>query len=290
MPSVDEIAVVRVPRDFVQVAGPDAASFLQGQLSQDIEPLSIGDSAWSFLLQPQGKVDAWLRVTRVADDAFVLDVDEGYADAVLTRLNRFKLRVKAELSVLDWRCVAFRGPGATDEALTAASAAYAARAFAIDAQWPGVEAFDVIGPSDAVPDTDAASSAEQYERARIESGVPAMGRELTEATIPAESGVVPRSVSFTKGCYTGQELVARIESRGGNVPRHLRLLRAEVAVPRDARLVHDGRDVGVVTSTAPVADGSVALALVARAVDPPAEVRVTWDGGETDGTVEPLPG
>lgn len=286
---MDELFSVLVPRDFVQVAGADATSFLQGQLSQDIEPLSVGDSAWSFLLQPQGKVDAWLRVTRVADDAFVLDVDKGCADAVMTRLNRFKLRVKAELSVLDWRCVAFRGPGAEDEALTAAGASDSARAFAVDARWPGIEAFDVIGPTDAVPDTETAASVEQYERARIESGVPAMGRELTEATIPAESGVVARSVSFTKGCFTGQELVARIDSRGGNVPRPVRLLRAEVAVPPGARVMHEGRDVGVVTSSASGPNGSVALALVARAVEPPAEVRVSWDGGETEGRVEALP-
>jgi tRNA-modifying protein YgfZ len=286
---VDELLSVLVPRDFVQVEGADAASFLQGQLSQDIQPLSVGDSAWSFLLQPQGKVDAWLRVTRVADDAFVLDVDEGFAEAVLTRLNRFKLRVKAELSVLDWRCVAFRGPGAADEALTAAGASDSARAFAVDAEWPGIEAFDVIGPSDSVPDSEAAASIEQYERARIESGVPAMGRELTDATIPAESGVVARSVSFTKGCFTGQELVARIDSRGGNVPRPLRLLRAGAVVPTGARLVQDGRDVGVVTSSASVADGSVALALVVRAVEPPADVQVSWDGGETEGRVHPLP-
>jgi folate-binding protein YgfZ len=287
---VDELLSVLVPRDFVQVTGTDAATFLQGQLSQDIGRLSVGDAVWSFLLQPQGKVDAWLRVTRVADDAFVLDVDGGYVDAVLARLNRFKLRVKAELSVLDWRCLAFRGPGAADAALGAAAASDGGRTFAVDAEWPGIEAFDVIGPADLVPDAESAASAAQYERARIESGVPAMGRELTEATIPAESGVVARSVSFTKGCFTGQELVARIDSRGGNVPRPVRLLRAEVVVPLGARVVQGGRDVGVVTSSAPAPDGGVALALVARAVEPPAEVRLSWDGGETGGRVESFPG
>jgi folate-binding protein YgfZ len=286
---VGELFVVRVPREFVEVVGPDAASFLQGQLSQDVERLPTGGSAWSFLLQPQGKVDAWLRVTRVADDAFVLDVDDGYAEAVLARLNRFKLRVKVELSVLDWCCVALRGPGAADEALTLASTGESGRVFAVDAAWPGIEAFDVIGTRESLSDTETADSIDQYERARIESGVPAMGRELSEATIPAESGVVPRSVSFTKGCYTGQELVARIDSRGGNVPRHLRLVRSRAALPEGARLVHDGRDVGVVTSAASAPDGAVALALVGRAVDPPAVVRVTWDGGEADGRVEPLP-
>jgi folate-binding protein YgfZ len=285
---VDELLVLRVPRDFVQVVGPDAASFLQGQLSQDIERLCVGEAAWSFLLQPQGKVDAWLRVTRVADDAFVLDVDHGYAEAVVARLNRFKLRVKVELSTLDWGCVAFRGPGAADQATTATGAA-GAHVFAVDAAWPGIEAFDVIGPRDLIPETQTANSIDQYERARIESGVPAMGRELSEATIPAESGVVPRSVSFTKGCYTGQELVARIDSRGGNVPRHLRVVHSHASLPEGARLVHEGRDVGLVTSAVSAPEGTVALALVARAVDPPAVVRVTWDGGQAEGKVETAP-
>ena len=209
---MDELLSVLVPRDFVQVEGADAASFLQGQLSQDIQPLSVGDSAWSFLLQPQGKVDAWLRVTRVADDGFVLDVDEGFADAVLDAAQ--PVQAPGEGRAVRARLALCRvpGPGAADEALTAAGASDSARAFAVDAAWPGIEAFDVIGPSDSVPDNEAAASIEQYERARIESGVPAMGRELTEATIPAESGVVARSVSFTKGCFTGQELVARIDS------------------------------------------------------------------------------
>lgn len=286
---MNDLFAVLVHRDFVEVAGPDAAAFLQGQLSQDIERLPVGEAAWSFLLQPQGKVDAWLRVTRVGDEAFVLDVDGGFADAVVARLSRFKLRVEAEISVLDWRCVAFRGGGAADEALTAARASGSGRAFAVDASWPGIEAFDVIGPSFAVPDTATASLGERYERLRIESGVPAMGRELTDATIPQESGVVPRSVSFTKGCYTGQELVARIDSRGGNVPRHLRIVRAAVVLPEGARLVHDGREVGTVTSVAPVPDGSVALALVSRSVDPPTDVRVAWDGGEVGGRVESVP-
>ncbi|MBV9410038.1 MAG: hypothetical protein JO148_00465, partial [Acidimicrobiia bacterium] len=105
-----------LPRDFVRVAGPDAVSFLQGQLSQDVEPLGAGASTLSFLLQPQGKVDALLRVTREADDAFVLDTDAGWGERTIERLNRFKLRIKCEVQQLSWRCFAVRGPRALDVA------------------------------------------------------------------------------------------------------------------------------------------------------------------------------
>ena len=86
-----------MPRDFVEVSGTDAATFLQGQLSQDIDVVRARGSAWSFLLQPQGKVDAWLRVSVAGPEAFVLDVDGGFGEAVVTRLNRFRLRVKVDI-------------------------------------------------------------------------------------------------------------------------------------------------------------------------------------------------
>ena len=107
-----------------------------------------------------------------------------------------------------------------------------------------------------------------------------MGAELTEDTIPAEAGqwVVDASVSFTKGCFTGQELVARIDSRGGNVPRHLRILDAEGPAPAPGtELELDGAVVGRVTSSA----GSIALAYVKRSVTPPAAV--TAAGGRPGG-------
>jgi folate-binding protein YgfZ len=256
---------VAVPRDVVRVVGPDAVSFLQGQLSQDVAQLDVGASAWSFLLQPQGKVEAWLRVARVADDELLLDVDGGFGEAVIARLDRFKLRTKADLVPLPWRCVSVRGTTAGPSA-----------GLALDAAWPEVVGVDVLGEDPAPPEGVREGTADELEELRIRCGVPAMGRELTDRTIPAESGVVERSVSFTKGCYTGQELVARIDSRGGNVPRHLRGLVVEdgaaagpVLVP-GAPVVVGGAEVGVVTSAV---DG-VALAYVKRDVQPPVEAEV----------------
>jgi folate-binding protein YgfZ len=240
-PAVAPIATaLPVPpqRDVIAVEGPDAVTFLQGQLSQDIAALPVGQSSWTLLLQPQGKVQSWLGVRRDDNESVLLDVDAGYGDAVVERLSRFLIRTKATVAVT---------------------------------------ARDVVLDPSAEPATDAE---------RIAAGVPAMGAELTENTIPAEVGqwFVDASVSFTKGCYTGQELVARVDSRGSNVPRHLRVLTVadDVEVPVGAEVVaDDGSVVGAVTSSAP----GLALAYVKRAVAPPATVTVRWDGDLAAATI-----
>lgn len=285
------LAAVVIARDVVRVSGPDAIAYLQGQTSQDVAALSVGASTRSFVLQPAGKVDAWLRVTRTGDEELVLDVDPGHGEAVVARLRRFLLRTKAEVDPLDWQAIALRGPGAA----TAAGEAMAE--LAVPAGWPGVDGVDLLGPHVRAPLDVPTADVAAYESARIRSGVPAMGTELTEATIPAEVGqwVIDASVSFTKGCFTGQELVARIDSRGGNVPRHLRGLDigGVVAPPLGAAVLVDGTEVGRVTSVAPRPgeDGLVALAVVGRSVTPPAAatVQVDGQGGAVAATVVELP-
>jgi tRNA-modifying protein YgfZ len=231
--------------DHVRVQGPDATGFLQGQLSQDVAALAVGAEARSFVLEPTGKVCAWLTVHRHADDGYTLAVDRGWGATVLERLQRFKLRTKVDL-VLD---------SATGED-------------------PGAEA----------------------EAERIAAGTPRMGAELVPGrTIPAEAGqaVIDASVSFTKGCYTGQELVARIDSRGGNVPRHLRRLVIDSAPvpPAGATIEVDGKEVGAVTSAAWSATRNqvVALGYVARSVAPPAAAQVRWEGSVVAAGIEALP-
>jgi folate-binding protein YgfZ len=151
---------------------------------------------------------------------------------------------------------------------------------------PGV---DLLGPSvEPLPGL-AEVDPSSLTALRVECGVPAMGAELTEATIPAEAGqwLIDLSVSFTKGCYTGQELVARIDSRGGNVPRPIRgLLIDGGPVAAGADVVADGAVVGQVTSTATSAAlGPVALAAVGRKVEDGAVVSVD----EQPATVVELP-
>jgi folate-binding protein YgfZ len=270
----NDVGAVWLPRDVAAVSGPEAEVYLQGQLSQDVTALAPGDAALSFLLQPQGKVDALVRVARHAPDRFTIDVDGGYGTAVVERLNRFKLRTKVDIESIDWRCLALRGPRAHDVA-----------AGGLPADWPGLSGVDRLGPDAETPAGVPVCALEAYEAVRIEAGVPVMGRELTERTIPAEAGqfVIDRTVSFTKGCFTGQELVARIDSRGGNVPRLLRgvVVEADVRPPEGAVLLAQDKPAGELTSVAgPVAGRVVALAYVARAVTPPADVELRWDGTE----------
>jgi len=288
-----------VDRDVVRVSGPDAAAYLQGQLSQDVAGLAVGATTWSFVLQPTGKVDAWGRVTRTADDTFLLDVDGGAGEQVETRLRRFLLRTDATVEALDgWRCVALRGPGAVGAA--PAAAVEAGAELQVPAGWPDVEAVDLLGPDVTVPGDLPVADPDAYEALRIAAGVPAMHAELTDKTIPAEAGqwVIDASVSFTKGCFTGQELVARIDSRGGNVPRHLRGVVLAVAgstlPPAGAALTVEGAEVGTITSSAhsPTLLTPVALAYVARSVEPNGEGVagiVTWDDEQVPALIRSLP-
>jgi folate-binding protein YgfZ len=276
------LGVVPVQRDVVRVEGPEAIAFLQGQLSQDIEGLAVGASVRSLLLQPTGKVDAWLRVTRLGDDRVTLDVDAGFGEAVRARLVRFKLRTKADIGLETVSGFAVRGPGAEGLDLPGA----------LLAGWPGVEGIDVL--DGALPADLPQASPDDLEGLRIEAGVPALGAELTDATIPAEAGqwLIDASVSFTKGCYTGQELVARIDSRGGNVPRPLRgLLVAGEPVSVGTPVSVHGAEVGVVTSSGrSAALGAVALAPLARSVAPGTVVDLIEPAGRVGtATVAVLP-
>ncbi|QGG95504.1 CAF17-like 4Fe-4S cluster assembly/insertion protein YgfZ [Actinomarinicola tropica] len=259
-------------RDVVHAEGEAAVDYLQGQLSQDVAALAVGSSAWTFVLQPQGKVDVWFRITRIGDAAFVLDCDPGWGEALLARLERFRLRTAVTFTPREWSGVAIRGREATrpDGGLVVA----------VDR--PGERGWDVLGPDVAVPAGLAPCSPAALEVLRIESGTPRMGAELDESTIPAEAGVVPASVSFTKGCYTGQELVARIDSRGSTTPRRLvGVLLDDERVPATGAALNLGGDaVGTITSATAggTHGGAVALAYLKRGVESPAPIVV--DGVE----------
>jgi len=257
-----EIAVV--PRAFVRVAGPDAETYLQGQLSQDVVASPAG---LSLLLEPTGKVCALLRYVRTGDDSFLLDTDARAGDALVTRLRRFLLRTKATVEPVDLVCTrVFDGPLLPQAQLVAA---WSDRA-PVPQEVVGRAVEDLRGAVVLDPG--------EHERRRIEAGVPVSGVDIGSDTIPAEAGawVIEAAVSFTKGCYTGQELVARIDSRGGNVPRPLRVLHLDGAVQQGAAVVGpDGAAAGTVTSAA----GEWAMGPVARKVELGAAVVVDGVAG-----------
>lgn len=232
-------------RDVVEVRGADASTYLHSQLSNDLRPLAVGRSCWAFLLQPTGKVDVLVRVWRTEDDVFVLDTDAGFGEVMIARLQRFKIRVKADITSLDWRCLALRGDGAD----------------AVDGVVAWGDGVDLLGADPIPPAAATAGSADQLLAARIEAVWPAMGSEIVPGeTIPAETGVIDRAVSFTKGCYPGQELVERMDSRGSSAPRLLQAVDVAAGTSAGDALLRDGVEIGTVTSVA----GTRALALVKR--------------------------
>jgi tRNA-modifying protein YgfZ len=214
----------RADREGVLVTGPDALTYLQSQVSQDLRDVAVGESRWTLVLEPTGKVDVLARATRTGEEAWLLDTDAGYGDVLQSRLQRFKIRVKADIEP--------------------------------------VELEEVDGPGDA-------------EAERIRAAWPAMGAEIVPGeTIPGElPHVVRLAVSFTKGCYPGQELVERMDSRGSTAPRLLRRVQLSGAAAAGSTLVVGGQEVGRLTSVA----GTAGLAVVRRSVDVPAEAVVAED-------------
>lgn len=275
-PESPEAFSVPIRRDVVVVEGPDAGVYLQGQLAQDVLGIGIDGWAWSLLLQPQGKIEAWVRVHRASEFRYELDVEESFGAAVVARLRRFLIRTEATIDETSREMIAVRGctiAEATGPAVDVAPIC-----------WPGVAGFDAIGGG---PEALVAGTIDDLERVRVSAGVPAMGSELTADVIPAEIGswFIDVSVSFTKGCYVGQELVARVDSRGNRTPRHLRVIalgHGATGVLRGTELREPGgRVVGALTSVV----GGSALAYVHRSVGAPAELVVRVDDADQPVTV-----
>jgi folate-binding protein YgfZ len=310
----DQVAALRrgagaylLPRDVFSVRGDDATAYLQGQLSQDIAALAVGATTDSLLLQPDGKLTALLRVTRVDARGYVLDTDAGFGDTMVARLKKFLLRSKVEIERLDWRCLALRGAGVENAAAGLRSALGEAGVLELPFEWNGWRGIDLLGPKDVVldpatgplPEGIIPCERDAAEACRIASGIPAMGSELTDKTIAAEAGLLDRSVSFTKGCYTGQELVARLDARGNNVPRRLvgvvggtdpegdrlafgmTLHAGTLPLPAEGPDVVADKVVGAVTSAAwsPELGAWVALAYLHRTVEAPGPVRIRSGDG-----------
>jgi tRNA-modifying protein YgfZ len=276
--------VERVPWGLVVARGHDATSFLQSLLSQDLEPLTVGDDAPTLLLTPQGKLDVALRVVHTDADEWSLDTDPAFAARLLASLTRFRIRVKVDLE---------------DQTATTALATVVGSDVdtppgvrALPTRWGAHSGTDLLGPAalvhdavTALPASVARWDAERFDAFRIEVGVPRLGVDVDESTIPQEAFLERDAVSFTKGCFIGQELVCRIDTRG-HVNRYLRGVRIAGSTPPPvgATVVVDGRDRGVVTSAAAVpGEGRVVgLAMVRREVEPPTSVQVHWDDGDLD--------
>jgi folate-binding protein YgfZ len=224
-------------RSYVGISGPDALAHLQNLVSNDVESLQVGDACPALLLTAKARVVAPVVVLRRGDEDFLVLTEPGLGELVRGMLVRMRLRLRCQIEPEEHTSVlVFGGDGfATD---------FAGARERLDS---GLE--PTIGD-------------EELERRRIEAGVPRWGRELDERVLPAEAGLEATHISFTKGCYPGQEPIARQHYRG-KINRALRVVQLDDVPAYDSELLHDGKVVGRVTSAARRPDGSVvALAYV----------------------------
>lgn len=312
--------VDRSCRGAVRVTGADARSFLQSLVSQDIADLVEGTGAHALLLEPRGKLDVDMRVLQTGPEQFDLTCEVGMGSHLAASLRRFKIRVDAEIedrSALDG-CIAVRGPRAPEVVEAALGVhvpgeqhsqvragdlwvVHADERPDLDPGPPAPVGVDVVGARPALeaawPVLRAAGALPAgflaFETVRIAAGAPRQGYDLDSTTIAQEAALERDAVSFTKGCFLGQELVCRIDTRG-HVNRYLRglavdagtLARWSDAKGREVRL--GDTSVGQVTSVAPIAAQEAAiraLALVRREVEPGSQVEVVATNGPLTATV-----
>lgn len=233
--------MARRPRSYVRVAGPDAEDYLQRMLSNDVTQGEVVDA---LLLTPKARVIAPLRVWRRGPDDFLLLTEPELGAVVRAHLLRSRFAAKCEIELEQHASAVVLGEGE-----------------GLPGELPGtVEVVDqALEPT---------VGEEELERLRIEAAVPAWGKEVDDSILPAEAGLDETHISFTKGCFPGQEPVARLHNRG-HVNRRLRVLEVDSAAPRD-EIVWKGNAVGRVTSAVP----GLALGYVRVEVPQDAELEV----------------
>jgi folate-binding protein YgfZ len=256
---------VLLDRASLRASGPDAAAYLQSMVSNDIDLAAPGHGVYALLLTPKARVIADLEIFNV-DGGFVLSAPAERRDDVLAALLRSRFRRKVDFEPSE-HAVAWLEVGENGGGLAVLDTPAGPHM--------------LLAGAHGVPDGDGA-----WEIARVEAGLPRFGREFDTETMPAEAGLDDLAVSFTKGCYPGQEPVARLRYRG-RANRGLRGLELRGDLPEPGAAVRAGdREVGRVTS--PVVSprhGPIALAIVRREVADGDEV----DAGGTPALVRPLP-
>jgi tRNA-modifying protein YgfZ len=291
----------RSERGKLALAGADAAGFLQGQVSNEVEGLASGAGCYAAFLTPKGKMLGDVRILNAGDE-LLLDTERVALQALFNMIRRFSIGYQVELHkrTLERGLLSLVGPEsdavAGTDALPAQENAHTAvsigglevRAIRTDAgidllcDAGDVDALrSVLEQAGAVPVSETAA-----ECLRIERGRPRYGVDLDDTVIPQEAGLNERAVSFTKGCYVGQETVARLFYRG-KPNRQLRGLALSGPAEPGVELAFDGRPVGRLTSVVRSPRfGSIGLALVRREAPPGSTVTV---GGELTAEVKELP-
>lgn len=282
----------RSQRGKLLVRGAEAAEYLQGQLTNDVEGLEAGEGCYAALLDRKGHMQSDMRVLRLGDEEIWVDVEPEPLPVVRRHLETYKIGRQVEVEDLtEARAIlSLIGPRSAEVAGAPPLPEHANRPLAVS----GVECV-AVGTRDGVDLIVATADAERLRAAllaagaaevsaeaaailRIESGTPRFGAEMDASTMPAEAGIVAAAVDFEKGCYIGQETVARLHYRG-KPNRRLRGLRLSAPAPTGSALVLDGKQVGVLGgSCVSPALGPIALAVLRREAEDGAELAVGEDG------------
>jgi tRNA-modifying protein YgfZ len=283
----------RSGRGVLEVSGPDAANYLQGQLTNDVEALEPGEGQHAALLDRKGHMQADMRVLRPGQEPrFLIETEPEAIEAARRHLQMYKIGREVEvedasgertvLSLIGPRSVEIAGAGALAENAGAAANLAGVECLAVGTA-AGIDLIAASADRDRIREALLEAGAvevcaEAAEILRIESGRPRFGAEMGTETMPAEAGIVEDAVSFTKGCYIGQETVARLHYKG-RPNRHLRGLRLSGAAEPGAALRLDEKEVGRLGSAAvSPALGPIGLAIVRREAEPGSELAVGEDG------------
>jgi folate-binding protein YgfZ len=282
----------RSDRGKLTVSGAEAAEYLQGQLTNDVEALEPGEGQYAALLDRKGHMQADMRVLRPAIEELWIDTEPEGLEATRKHLQMYKIGREVEVAdaTAERAILSLIGPRAVEIAGTAVLPEHACEPASIE----GVDCL-AVGTAGGIDLIAAAADAERLREAllgagavevgaeaveilRVEAGTPRFGAEMGAETMPAEAGIVERAVSFTKGCYIGQETVARLHYKG-KPNRNLRGLRLSGPVAPGASLSLGEKEVGAVGSACvSPALGPIALAIVRREAEPGDELAVGEDG------------
>jgi folate-binding protein YgfZ len=282
----------RSQRGKLMVSGAEAAEYLQGQLTNDVEALALGEGQYAALLDRKGHLQADMRVLRISPEEIWIDTEPEALAAARRHLEMYKIGREAAIADLtaERAILSLIGPRSVEIAGTAAlpeHAGEAAKVGGVECLAVGtVEGIDLIAKAEDATDlrealTEAGAvevGTEAAEVVRIEAGTPRFGAEMSGETMPAEAGIVERAVSFTKGCYIGQEPVARLHYKG-RPNRRLRGLELSAPVAPGEPLRLGEKEVGRIGSAClSPARGPIGLAIVRREAEPGAELAVGEDG------------
>jgi folate-binding protein YgfZ len=241
-------APARLDRKIVRVSGPDARSFLQGLLTQDIERLDEGEAAYAALLSPQGKVIADMFLHAADPPVYLLDVDASRADRAMQLLTRYKLRAQVSVAELNEHSVAW-----SEQRFERACA---------DPRLPTLGWRRIVHRDEAAP-----LAEEAYRMHRIALGVPDLARDAQPEEVFAGEALLEElnGVAFDKGCFVGQENVSRMKRRATTRRKFCPVVFEGEAIEYGAPMLAGEAEIGSIRTGA---DGrAIALLRLDRAID-----------------------